>query len=170
MSPSISIISSLICNPELIAGEFSDSLLIFNSLNPLCEIIMLNTIIAKIIFIMAPANIIEIFLSGVALEKLLSSSTTSSSPNRLTNPPIGKSLNEYLVSLPFLENISGPIPTENSSTFIPFTFAIIKWPSSWTITNKLKPSIAIIIYIFSSLINYVYLIVILYLKKKLLIN
>jgi hypothetical protein len=46
-------------------------------------------------------------------------------------PPKGKALMEYLVSPISTLNNLGPIPRENSTTPIPQTFAIRKWPSSW---------------------------------------
>ena len=132
--------------PISCAGELSITLSTTFLENPTLLKYKANISMAKTTFINAPARITEILLRGDLLEKLLSSSTASSSPIIFTYPPIGRSLNEYWVSFPLCEKTSGPIPIENSSTLIPLTLAIIKCPSSCTITSKLKPKIAITIY------------------------
>ena len=68
-------------------------------------------------------------------------STSPSSPSNIQAPPIGNSLSEYFVP-PFLnEKIFGPMPTANSTTWMPFAFAIRKCPNSWAITTTPKITI-----------------------------
>ena len=79
------------------------------------------------------------------MPKALGLSLSSSSPSIAQKPPIGKSLNEYMVS-PFLNlRILGPIPRANSLTLTPDAFAVIKCPSSCMkiISSKSKTPIII---------------------------
>lgn len=58
-----------------------------------------------------------------------------SSPSITQAPPIGSNLSENLVPDLVKEKIVGPIPMENSITFIPLTRANIKCPNSWDIIS-----------------------------------
>ena len=71
----------------------------------------------KIILTNPPAATIAILLGIDCLEKDLSSSDLSSSPNILTNPPKGTILIEYVVSPFCFETSFFPNPIENSFTF-----------------------------------------------------
>ena len=69
---------------------------------------------------------------------------SSSSPSIRQNPPMGNALSEYTVSPNFLPIIFGPIPSANSTTFMPPRRAAAKCPASCTNTIKLNTSIAAI--------------------------
>lgn len=49
--------------------------------------------------------------------------SSPSSPRIIQEPPKGISFSEYLVVPRCVDSILGPIPTENSSTTMPFVFA-----------------------------------------------
>jgi hypothetical protein len=77
-----------------------------------------------------PAATTEILAHTDLLLNACSSESFSSSPSIIQEPPNGSALNEYLVP-PFSQlQILGPIPSENSITPIPFSFANKKWPNS----------------------------------------
>jgi len=61
-----------------------------------------------------------------------------SSPSNIHAPPMGSSFREYLTPPLMKEKSVGPMPTENSTTRIPFLLPIKKCPSSWEITTILK--------------------------------
>ena len=61
-----------------------------------------------------------------------------SSPSKIQAPPSGSKRIAYLVPPFFTEKIHGPIPTVNSTTEIPFAFAMIKCPNSCAMTTTPK--------------------------------
>ena len=79
------------------------------------------------------------------LLKVPSPSSSPSSPFIIQEPPKGISFSEYLVVPRCVDSILGPIPTENSSTTMPFVFASKKCPNSCTIITIPRIRTAIII-------------------------
>ena len=99
---------------------------------------------ARIRFIPTQATSINIFFHIVALMKLSfalkSCSSLGSSPLSLTNHPKGKRLRVYTVpdlSVRSLQTFGG-IPIQNSNTFTPLLFALIKCPNSCIITRDMN--------------------------------
>ena len=105
--------------------------------------IIKEKIMPRIIFITAPAIMTIIRFQTFALLNERGSGLSSSSPSIAQNPPIGKSLKEYCVS-PFLKLKSfGPIPSANSFTLMPESFAVMKCPNSCNPIISSKSSTAI---------------------------
>ena len=100
---------------------------------------------ARIKLKIGPAAMPEKRLQTELLLNVPSALSSPSSPRIIQEPPKGISFSEYLVVPRCVDSILGPIPTENSSTTMPFVFASKKCPNSCTIITIPRIRTAIIL-------------------------
>jgi len=123
------------CNPAASAAYPSEILDTTAGSQPTHATRIAEKINASIKLKTGPAAM-TLILAHTDLELKLPSDMFSGSSSPIIHaPPIGRSLKLYFVPPITLDAIHGPIPTENSSTSIPFFFAIRKCPSSCEITT-----------------------------------
>ena len=87
-------------------------------------------------FMATPATRTASCLASGAFVKARGSSESCSSPSSRTKPPIGSQFSVYSVSWSWPSVLAfGGKPSPNSSTRMPVSRAITKWPNSWISTR-----------------------------------